>query len=90
MPILIPADFNNNRVVVAADYVVWRKGVGTTYTQNDYNIWRTHFGQSAGSGSGVSATDAITEPVSVVLLMAAATCPNLRRSRVNEKVPATH
>jgi len=34
----IPGDFNNNGVVDAADYVVWRKGLGTTYDQNDYGV----------------------------------------------------
>ena len=41
----IPGDFNGNGVVDAADYVAWRKGLGTLYTQNDYNVWRAHFGQ---------------------------------------------
>ena len=26
----------------------WRKGLGTTYTQNDYDTWRAHFGQTTG------------------------------------------
>jgi uncharacterized protein YjbI with pentapeptide repeats len=40
-------DYNQNGTVDAADYVVWRNGLGTTYTQSDYNVWRSHFGQSA-------------------------------------------
>jgi hypothetical protein len=49
-------DYNDNDVVDAADYVVWRNNVGTsTELPNDsldgtigtaqYNQWRTHFGQ---------------------------------------------
>jgi hypothetical protein len=45
-------DFNGNGIVDAADYVVWRKGLGATYTQSDYNIWRSQFGQTPGSASG--------------------------------------
>jgi hypothetical protein len=43
-------DYNHNGFVDATDYVVWRKGLGTTYIQNDYDVWRAHFGQTAGSG----------------------------------------
>jgi phospholipase/lecithinase/hemolysin len=47
----LPGDFNHDDVVDAADYVVWRNGVGTTYIPYDYQIWRAHFGESAGSGA---------------------------------------
>ena len=63
-----PGDYNNNGVVDAADYVAWRKGLGTTYTQNDYNVWRSHFGPPAGSGAGATVNAAIPEPASCVLL----------------------
>jgi probable HAF family extracellular repeat protein len=33
----IRGDFNHDGTVNAADYVVWRKGLGTTYTQEDFN-----------------------------------------------------
>src|SRR6185436_19049683 len=45
----LPGDFNANGVVDVADYVVWRKRNGS---QTDYNVWRSHFGQPPGSGSG--------------------------------------
>ena len=48
-------DFNGNGIVDAADYVVWRIGLGTTYTQNDYDIWRSQFGQTPGSAIGAAA-----------------------------------
>lgn len=50
----LAGDFNGNGIVDAADYVAWRKGLGTTYTQNDYNVWRTHFGQTLGGGTAES------------------------------------
>ncbi len=37
----LAGDYNHNGVVDAADYVVWRNGLGTIYTQNDYNVWRS-------------------------------------------------
>ena len=79
-PIPIPGDFNNNGVVDAADYVVWRKTDGT---QAGYNAWRTHFGQPAGAGtaSGATSNAAVPEPATLVLLMFAAAGLCLRRRR---------
>jgi len=70
----VPGDYNNDGTVNAADYVVWRKGLGTTYTPANYNVWRAHFGQTAGSGSGAtgSASAAVPEPASATLVAAAA------------------
>jgi hypothetical protein len=36
------------------DCVVWRKGSGTTYTQDDFNTWRANFGATLNQGSGSS------------------------------------
>jgi probable HAF family extracellular repeat protein len=52
----LPGDFNHNGVVDAADYVVWRNGLGSTYTQSDYDLWREHFGQAAGSSALLPST----------------------------------
>ena len=64
-----PGDYNVDGVVDSADYVVWRKGLGTTYTQDHYNIWRAHFGETLGSGAGVSANAAVPEPATFLTLM---------------------
>ncbi len=61
----LAGDYNQNGTVDAADYVVWRNGLGTTYTQDDYNIWRANFGRTAGTGSGVAAT--VPEPTNAWL-----------------------
>jgi hypothetical protein len=45
-------DFNDDGTVDAADYVVWRNGLGTLFTQSDYDIWRVNFGKSLNPGSG--------------------------------------
>jgi hypothetical protein len=42
--ILIPGDFNRDGRVDAADYVVWRKGLGSNYDQDDLLVWRSNFG----------------------------------------------
>jgi hypothetical protein len=44
-------DYNHNGVIDAPDYVTWRDGLGTVFTQSDYSVWRAHFGQTAGSGA---------------------------------------
>jgi hypothetical protein len=74
-----PGDFNHDRTVDAADYVVWRKNPGGIYTQNDYNIWRAHFGETAGSGASSTLPlppapfdNAVPEPPSLALLLLAA------------------
>ncbi|HEY2251608.1 MAG TPA: PEP-CTERM sorting domain-containing protein, partial [Planctomycetaceae bacterium] len=81
VPRPIPGDFNGNGVVDAADYVVWRKGLETIYTQADYDVWRVHFGQTAGSGAGAMTNAAVPEPTTLVLLLFAATAGCFRRGR---------
>jgi hypothetical protein len=61
-----PGDFNGNGIVDAADYVLWRKALNTTYSQNDYDAWCTHFGQSTGSGMD---TATVLEPASVTIVL---------------------
>lgn len=63
----IPGDFDHSGTVDAADYVVWRHGLGTVYTQSDFDTWRSHFGQTAGSGANNSSLSAVPEP-SLLLL----------------------
>jgi predicted dienelactone hydrolase len=72
-------DFNQDGTVDAADYVVWRKGLGTTYTQADYDVWRANFGRapsagwSIGSGGALPSAEplpiAVPEPVAWVMLL---------------------
>jgi hypothetical protein len=76
----VPGDFNQDGTVDAADYVAWRKGLGTTYTQNDFNTWRANFGATLGTGSSSafprpsSTLDStVPEPASLFLLLLAGT-----------------
>jgi hypothetical protein len=52
--VALSGDFNSDGRVDAADYVVWRNGLGTTHTQADYNLWRANFGRAVGSGAALS------------------------------------
>ena len=55
-------DFNADGRVDAADYSVWRDGLGSTYTAADLAICKAHFGESLGSGSGsVGSASAVPE-----------------------------
>jgi hypothetical protein len=82
----VTGDYNNNGVVDAADYVVWRKNVNTattlpndstpgTVNQADYEAWRANFGRTPGSASsllGSAASSAqVPEPDTVSLLLLA-------------------
>jgi GH25 family lysozyme M1 (1,4-beta-N-acetylmuramidase) len=67
----ILGDFNLDGAVDGADYSVWRKGLGTTYTPADFNVWRAHFGEVAGSGSSFGATASVPEPAATGLLLCA-------------------
>lgn len=78
------ADYNQNGIVDAADYVIWRKTLGQaaappgsgadgnadgTVNAPDYTLWRAHFGNPFGAGSGANlSTNGIPEPSSCVLL----------------------
>jgi hypothetical protein len=80
-PSAAPGDYNHNNAVDAADYVNWRKGLGSTFNENYYTVWRRNFGQPAGSGAGDIADAAIPEPSTLLLLMLAAAGCCLRRGR---------
>ena len=81
------ADFNGDGMVDAADYVVWRAGMGTMYTASDYQLWTADFGETTtGSGSSTAAP----EPSSCWLLTMAAFGPFLcfrRKARASTLLP---
>jgi autotransporter-associated beta strand protein len=71
----ITGDFNNNGVVDAADYVLWRNGgpLENDPTQGvqdeDYDIWRANFGRSAAGSSAATLAAAAPEPATAMLVL---------------------
>ncbi len=76
----LDGDFNNDGVVNAADYTIWRDNVGGdeeslngngdgsgTIDAGDYSLWVTQFGQSNPSSS---AAESVPEPTSLTMLLA--------------------
>jgi outer membrane protein assembly factor BamB len=94
----LPGDFNNNGTVDAADYIVWRNGLGTAYTHTDYAAWRANFGRSAAgaatAGLPSSLNPAVPEPAATVSMAIAAVgllvvprCRSLARQRYRISEP---
>jgi hypothetical protein len=80
-------DFNGDGAVDAADYVVWRKGLGTTHFPDDYNAWRAQFGETAGNGSLLGT--AVPEPTGTWLLLLGAAVLTMRE-RCRDCRPLCH
>jgi hypothetical protein len=93
MPAL-PGDYNDDGLIDAADYTVWRDNLNTSadlpndetpgsVTEADYDVWQAHFGESLGSGSLVSGAT-VPEPATAVLFLwaaAAVIVPRIARFR---------
>jgi hypothetical protein len=91
----LAGDYNHDDVVDAADYIVWRKdaitgnaaspGAGSDPDPIDYDTWRTHFGETLGSGgNSLAVTENVPEPGSVglVCMVGVLVCgARLRRGR---------
>ena len=77
----LPGDYNGNGIVDAADYTVWRDGLGVRFTQPYYDVWKANFGKTAGSGSSAGANAAVPEPTTLVLSMFAVVGWCLQRTR---------
>lgn len=63
----LPGDFNGDGSVDAADYTVWRDGLGSTYTQSDFQTWSSNYGTTSNPAT------AIPEP-SAALLVVTVSC----------------
>lgn len=87
-PTMTPGDYNNDGLVDAADYVVWRDNVGgeagtlannpyaSTVGQLQYDIWRSNY-QRAARGSV-----AVPEPAGVAMILALSPLAIPRRRRI--------
>ena len=65
-------------ITLGSDYVVWRNGLGSLYSQGVYDIWRANFTAPPGSGAQLAA---VPEPGTWVLAIVAAGIVEVRRRR---------
>jgi hypothetical protein len=88
---LLPGDYNDDGVVDAGDYTVWRNALGANLAlpnENaspsvvdaaDYDVWKANFGIT--NGAVALASSIVPEPVSLLLALVAATALPLALSR---------
>ena len=79
-PVGLPGDYNEDGVIDAADYTVWRDNLGNTIPNDptgdvasdaDYDYWKAHFGETTPPGSGaITSPTAVPEPTTLGLLAA--------------------
>jgi hypothetical protein len=91
LPVGVIGDFNNDGVVNAADYVVWRRAPPNATLPNDdspgvvdasdYADWRANFGKSAPVNGAALTANSIPEPAGVVLLVIAILIGSMVRNR---------
>jgi hypothetical protein len=87
-----PGDYNNNGLVDAGDYVLWRKYNNTATTlpndstpgtdTSDYTVWRSHFGQPSGSSTNAIALEgtSVPEPTTNMIVWTLVVVPFVRRN----------
>ena len=100
-PVELPGDYNDDHVVDAADYTVWRDHLGAAAgtLPNDtvggvvgaaqYDLWKSRFGQTANAASGLYGDGAIPEPATGLLMIAAAVGAGLSTANVRMAQRAT-
>ena len=87
LPAGVPGDYNGNGIVDVADYVLWRNGGPlqnqvddpANVTAQDYIEWRSRFGNTAGSGSGLVGGTSVPEPAAILLWFVGAMSIGLTR-----------
>ncbi len=77
----IEGDFNDDGFVDAADYTVWRDGLGTTYQPSDYDVWAANYGAGVPANAPAAASIGVPEPSGALLLGGLAFCGAFIRFR---------
>lgn len=87
---VLAGDYNGDGMVNLADYTVWRDNLGSTTAMlpgdstpsivdgSDYQVWKDNFGATASSASAIG-QQAVPEPSTILLVLAATTVAALRR-----------
>jgi hypothetical protein len=82
---ILSGDYNDDNVVDAADYTVWRDHLNTdttlpndltpgSVTQDDYDVWKGSFGAVVPGAGGVSGFANVPEPGTLILIGSVALC----------------
>jgi hypothetical protein len=92
----VPGDYNNDGVVNAADYTVWRDNLNASFqlqnevagvtpgqvTVEDYNEWKSRFGNGNAGGGAQLTNGAVPEPSTCLLVVCVAGIMGLVSRRV--------
>jgi hypothetical protein len=78
--VVVEGDYNDDGVVDAADYIMWRHHLGSEVQveidgdhsnrvdAGDFDVWRGHYGGQPGGGALVG-NNAVPEPTTMLLLL---------------------
>lgn len=58
-------DFNGDGVVDAADYTVWRDGLGEFFDASHFDVWKSNFGSTIGGSGAGNESPSVPEPGSL-------------------------
>lgn len=76
----LPGDYNGDQSVNAADYTVWRNGLGGSFIRAHYEVWKGNYGATS-LGSGASAPTSVPEPTFPFMLTVVCSVMGLVRHR---------
>ena len=72
-------DFNYDGRVDAADYVIWRNGLGSNHVPAEYDTWRANFGKQIAGPSATS--QSVPEPPTMIFIACGLLATFIVRSR---------
>lgn len=81
-PATLDGDFNNDRAVDGADFLLWQRGGSPTpFSPTDLNAWRTNFGRIGATPAIAPTAGAVPEPAALALMLLATLLPKVARRR---------